>query len=190
MQRGLAAHDAPQDPPAIATEGGQSFRVVRVHKSLGTHLTDNGSWGPEVAARIAAMRSGIGPIRRTFAKCREGPRTKSKLTYADALGMSKLTFNCGIWGPLGSRAAAALNKAYHSVYRAIEPRGESNQDGPKFETTNETLLANAQRPHPDQYLALARLRYLPRLLRRAPQSLLAALDVLYRCAYGGGSCLA
>eukprot|EP00959_Pyramimonas_sp_CCMP1952_P380237 7965879-Pyramimonas_sp.AAC.1 len=65
------------DAPAITTEGGQSFRVVRVHKSLGTHLTDNGSWGSEVAARIAAMRSGIGPIRRTFGKNREGPRTKS-----------------------------------------------------------------------------------------------------------------
>ncbi|CAK0828341.1 unnamed protein product [Prorocentrum cordatum] len=35
------------DAPAITTEGGQYFRVVRVHKSLGTHLTDNGSWGPE-----------------------------------------------------------------------------------------------------------------------------------------------
>ena len=57
---------------------GSSMRVVRVHKSLGTHLTDNGAMGPEVAARIAAMHSGIGPTRRTLGKKKPGPDSKSK----------------------------------------------------------------------------------------------------------------
>ena len=121
--------------------------------------------------RRRSMAGALGPLRRSLGKQSRIPMEKRR-HYGEALGLTKLTFNCAIWPPLQETVMQRFAQAYLSVYRTALQRPRSNNS--EDHDTNTQILVEVDRVSPQVYLTLARLRYLPRLLAKAPDPLLAS----------------
>ena len=90
--------------------------------------------------------------------------------------MSRLFYNSAVWGPLSRAQLRGLEVDTLVVYRGV--CGMPHRDPTRSRAADVEVLAEARRPCAVARLRIARLRYLPRMLRHAPPQLHALLDVL------------
>ncbi|CAK0875669.1 unnamed protein product, partial [Prorocentrum cordatum] len=149
-----------------------SVQITDQHRLLGTILT-NGSMGPEVQNRMRRTDASARALERQILRRRRLPR-KTKIKYVHALSTASLTFNHHVWPALTQTDHQRISNAYSKPYRTAAGLPKANSQLHHFTATE--VVAYTGIPDFDHHQSAGRLRYLPRLLRHAPQQLLQLLD--------------
>ncbi|CAK0855883.1 unnamed protein product [Prorocentrum cordatum] len=149
-----------------------SVQIADQHRLLGTILT-NGSMGPEVQNRMRRTEASARALERQILRRRRLPR-KTKIKYVHALSTASLTFNHHVWPTLTQTDHQRISNAYSKPYRTAAGLPKTNSQLHHFTATE--VVAYTGIPDFDHHQSAGRLRYLPRLLRHAPQQLLQLLD--------------
>ncbi|CAK0811604.1 unnamed protein product, partial [Prorocentrum cordatum] len=86
-----------EKPTKLTTdEWGLEIDVVRDYQHMGTTITTEGSWGPEVQRRVIAHKNALEPMLRTVFKD-DIPPAKSGAKFADAMSNARLTYQAELW---------------------------------------------------------------------------------------------
>ncbi|CAK0850222.1 unnamed protein product, partial [Prorocentrum cordatum] len=149
-----------------------SVQITDQHRLLGTIIT-NGSMGPEVQNRMQRTDASARALERQILRRRRLPR-KTKIKYVHALSTASLTFNHHVWPALTQTDHQRISNAYSKPYRTAAGLPKVNSQLHHFTATE--VVAYTGIPDFDHHQSAGRLRYLPRLLRHAPQQLLQLLD--------------
>ena len=149
--------------------------LVNVQKSLGGQVEADCSMASEVAARILGFVVAMGPLRKTVFKVSHAP-VDTKITFADALASSALTYNVETWDPLTDAQLKRMESKILDAYRAAARMPHNDESSTRFSA--EEAYANVVRLPFELLARIRRLEYLPRLLNKAPKQLLFLLDAL------------
>lgn len=147
----------------------ENLRVVAAYKRMGGVMTPSGSMVAECRRRAGESSSAFKPIRtRLFASHFVERHTRKSL--AKSLLFSRLLYNCGTWSHLSSKALRSIRSPYMSVFRVIYGMC-NNSDSDKHYTDRE-VLKEASEPEVHNVVRFNRLRYLLRLFKHDPTTLI------------------
>ena len=96
----------------------QRVPIVDVGKHLGTMIASDCSESPNIARRTSSQMAVEGPLRATIYRAVSIP-VKKKAVFCEAFGMSRLLYNCEIWGPMGVRQRQSISTAAMKAWRNV-----------------------------------------------------------------------
>ena len=146
------------------------LKVSFQYKHMGGGVDANGTMLPEVRHRAGEA----GATARKLRQCvlaNAALSLRSRAALGEALVGSKLRQNAQSWQPLGRGAAGVFHTACMRLYRDIA----SLRNTPEHQWNGKTVLVNGPFNTPEEFIAVGRLRMLPRLLKSGPECLLALL---------------
>ena len=142
-----------------------------LYRHLGGMVDPAGSMAPEAVHRammtVAAMKSAP---KRMLADPALAVATRAAM--ASALYCSRLFYNAAVWSSMSARPSSTIASAYGKIMRlVVKPR---TRTAPRHASDAEVMKVLSW-PDAATRIRTARLRYLPRLLLRAPAALRAIL---------------
>ena len=149
------------------------MHIADAYKHLGAYIAANLSMLPELNHRINSLWATIASFRKAFYHNKAfGKDTKAATLHT--LLHSRLFYNAAMWMRLNKGNFRKINGAYlKSIHMVAETKIGEYTDP----LVNQRALASTGQTPLDVHLRFLRLRFLPRLLRLAPDILLTILDV-------------
>lgn len=162
----------------IEVEGPGGDQILLSAASHYTHLgikhTATLSFDTEIAFRMARAREALRECRKKILRNKHiAPSTRWNL--ARSLILSRLLFACELWPPLTARQTLSLQAFFTKIGRIILDKENFTE---MTHTVDDEVNAELQIPHISTVLRTARLRYLSRLMRFAPNIHVALLQRL------------
>jgi hypothetical protein len=152
--------------------GTQKLTIAAQYKRLGTILSQADNMQAEIASRTQQTFLALRPLRRKiFGNPSISKSTKTQLLQS--LLLSKMLFHSPIWPVLRVGESKRLQTAIMSVYRAAAGMQTTKLRQDHYSDT--AVLVYLGAASPEELLKIARLRYLQRILRKAPHQLWAVL---------------
>ena len=152
--------------------GARQLRIVTAYKHLGVLISCDRSMRAEAVHRTTALTDAFAPLHRPiFAD--KSVTSHLKVALTGTLLWTRLLHLAGTWHALPATALRTINGAYmRPLRRAV---GVRYHDGEPT-IRDATVLDQTESLPLLEVLRLARLHWLPRLLRSAPRYLLVMLD--------------
>ncbi|CAE8665862.1 unnamed protein product [Polarella glacialis] len=142
------------------------------YKHLGGNIDVKAGMGKELATRQGQAMSTFRQLSKRVFK-NEQLKTETRSNLAQALVVSRLTYNIAVWPQLNKSMNKKLSKAVMNIHRGIH--GGWNPKNPDHNLTDGQVLSKAMAPTADELKRTARLRYFGRLHRSGPLMLWALL---------------
>ena len=139
------------------------LRCAFQYTHMGGRVDANGGMQPELRERASAARGVHIPLRRQVL-AREQLTQPTRHALAEALVGSRLRYNCHMGLPLSKGAQQLWWQANLQLCRDVTGR----RSGPDVHWSDRDALLAGPFVDPGESLSVARLRFLPRLLRSGP----------------------
>ena len=153
------------------------FQLVVAYKLLGGTIEALGSLGPELHNRQLAVTQISAPFHRYISTKVELPLAHS-VTLVNSMVVSSLLFNAHTWCDVTNAQLHQINARLATTYGSCIPYKVmyAGTNGKFRRISDRQVFSITSMPDAYRQLRYRRLLFLPRLLKAAPDSLLAILD--------------
>ncbi|CAE8581932.1 unnamed protein product [Polarella glacialis] len=147
--------------------------VVHAYRHVGSVATANASNKSELACRRACGAGALRPLRTAvYGNSRFSVEARKQLM--ESLVHSRLLHNVHIWCNFTGTDYAGMHRATMLGLRAIHDKYAVEQED--YRNSDAKVLARLGHIEPRHLISIARLRYLPRMLKQGPDCLFAFLE--------------